>query len=70
MCMRAAHVSDLHTKLVDAPAQVILCLLVPLIGDAVVQLPLNLVLSLQILILLSPLTFQLLMSKPHGETLT
>lgn len=69
MRIRAAHVSDLHTQLVDALAQVILCLLVPLVGNAVVQLPLNLVLPLQVLILLGPLSFQFLKSQPHSMRL-
>lgn len=63
---RCAHVGDLHSELVDAPPQVILCLLVPLVGYAVVQLPLDLILTLESVILLRPLSFQTLMTQPYS----
>lgn len=63
---RSAHISDLHSELVDAPPQVILCLHVPLIGYAVVQLPLDLILTLESVILLCPLSFQTLMTQPFS----
>lgn len=62
----SAHLSDLHSKLVDAPSQVFFCLLIPLVGYAVVQLALDFILTLESVILLCPLSFQTLMTQPYS----
>ena len=62
----SAHVSDLHSELVDAPPQVFFCLLIPLVGYAVVQLVLDFILTLESVILLCPLSFQTLMTQPYS----